>query len=124
LTAQAHWDSSGAGLCVVKLVLVQLAFTRAQKLEVPSDWKPASIIPTYKKGEWEHSGNHRAASLTSEPRKITENIRSDFTERHLKNNAIIRHGQHGFTKGKSCLNNLISFFDKVTHLVGEGRWWM
>ena len=42
-------------------------------------------------------------------------------ERHLKNNAIIRHSQHGFTKGKSCLTNLISFYDRVTHLVDEGK---
>jgi len=26
----------------------------------------------------------------------------------------------GFTWGKSCLNNLISFYDKVTHLAGRG----
>ncbi|KAK4811167.1 hypothetical protein QYF61_019798 [Mycteria americana] len=42
-------------------------------------------------------------------------------ERHLKNNAIIRHSQHGITKGKSCLTNLISFYNKVTHLVDEGK---
>ncbi|KAK4822655.1 hypothetical protein QYF61_018607 [Mycteria americana] len=42
-------------------------------------------------------------------------------ERHLKNNAIVRHSQHGFTKGKSCLTNLISFYDKVTCLVDEGK---
>ena len=40
-------------------------------------------------------------------------------ERHLKNNAIIR--QHRFTKGKSSLTNLISFYDKVTRLVHEGK---
>jgi len=34
---------------------------------------------------------------------------------------IIRHSQHGFTKGKSCLTNLISFYHKVTHLVNEGK---
>ncbi|KAK4810827.1 hypothetical protein QYF61_008799 [Mycteria americana] len=42
-------------------------------------------------------------------------------ERHLKDNAIIRHSQHEFTKGKSCLTNLISFYDKVTRLVDEGK---
>ena len=35
-------------------------------------------------------------------------------------NAIVRHSQHGFTEGKSCLANLTSFYDKVTCLVSEG----
>ncbi|KAK4815579.1 hypothetical protein QYF61_004096 [Mycteria americana] len=42
-------------------------------------------------------------------------------ERHFKDNAIIRHSQHRFTKRKSCLTNLRSFYDKVTRLVGEGK---
>ena len=29
----------------------------------------------------------------------------------------IRPSQHGFMKGRSCLTNLISFYEKVTHLV-------
>jgi len=66
--------------------------------EVPSDWKPANVILVYRKGEKEDSGNHGPVSLTSEPGKIMEKIRLGATERHLKNNAIIRHSQHGFTK--------------------------
>ena len=42
-------------------------------------------------------------------------------EKHLKDSAIIRHGQHGLTKGKASLTNLISFCDKVTRLVDEGK---
>ncbi|KAK4818742.1 hypothetical protein QYF61_018729 [Mycteria americana] len=29
--------------------------------------------------------------------------------------------QHGFTEGKSCLTNLITFYDEVTGLADEGR---
>ncbi|GAB0184485.1 mitochondrial enolase superfamily member 1 [Grus japonensis] len=56
----------------------------------------------------------------SVPGNIMEKIMLDAAERHLKNKAIIRHSQCGFTKGKSCLPNLISFYNKVTHLVSEG----
>lgn len=42
-------------------------------------------------------------------------------EKHLKNKGIIRHSQNQFFKEKSCLSNLMSFYDKVTHLVGEGK---
>jgi len=40
---------------------------------------------------------------------------------HVKDNQGIRPSQHGFMKGRSCLTNLISFYDKVTHLVDEGK---
>ncbi|MCQ4179620.1 hypothetical protein FK518_29190, partial [Klebsiella pneumoniae] len=54
---------------------------------------------------------------TSVPGKIMEKI----IERHLKDSAIIKRSQHGFTKGKSCLTHLTSFSDKVTSPVDEGK---
>jgi len=39
----------------------------------------------------------------------------------VKDSQGIRPSQHGFMKAKSCLTNLISFYDQVTHLVDEGK---
>ncbi|XP_065485694.1 uncharacterized protein LOC135985923 [Caloenas nicobarica] len=47
-------------------------------------------------------------------------ILSDITG-HIQENQVIRPSQHGVMKGRSCLSNLISFYDKVTHLVDEGK---
>jgi len=40
---------------------------------------------------------------------------------HVQDNQVIRPSQHGFVKGRSCLTNLISFYDKVTHLVVKSK---
>jgi len=40
---------------------------------------------------------------------------------HVKDNQGIRSSQQGFMKGRSCLTNLISFYDQVTHLVDGGK---
>jgi len=39
----------------------------------------------------------------------------------VKDSHGIRPSQHGFMKGRSCLINLICFYDQVTHLVDEGK---
>ena len=40
---------------------------------------------------------------------------------HIQNNQVIRPSQHGFMKARPCLANLISFYNKVTCSVGEGK---
>ncbi|KAK4817227.1 hypothetical protein QYF61_004138 [Mycteria americana] len=49
------------------------------------------------------------------------NIISSAITRHVEDNQGIEPSQHGFRKGRSCLTNLISFYDKVTRLVDEGK---
>ncbi|KAK4807113.1 hypothetical protein QYF61_018454 [Mycteria americana] len=88
--------------------------------EVPVDWKLANV-PIFKKGKKEDPGNYRPVSLTSVPGRIMEEVILGVIEKHLTDNAVIGHSQHGFMRGKSCLTNLISFYDKVTHLVDQGK---
>ncbi|KAK4831045.1 hypothetical protein QYF61_014977 [Mycteria americana] len=89
--------------------------------EVPADWRLANVTPIFKKGRKEDPGNYRPVSLTSVPGKLMEQIILSAITQHVENNQGIKPSQHGFRKGRSCLANLISFYDKVTCLVDEEK---
>ncbi|KAK4827718.1 LOW QUALITY PROTEIN: hypothetical protein QYF61_021018 [Mycteria americana] len=89
--------------------------------EMVIDWRLANLTPIYKKGRKEDPGNYRPVSLASVPGKLMEHIILSAITRHVEDNQGIKPSQHGFRKGRSCLTNLISFYDKVTHLMDEGK---
>ncbi|KAK4832453.1 hypothetical protein QYF61_023177 [Mycteria americana] len=89
--------------------------------EVPVNWELANVMPIYKKGQKKDLGKYRPVSLNSVPGKVMEQIILSAITWHVQDNQVIRPSQHGFMKGRSCLNNLISFHDKVTHFVDEGK---
>ncbi|CAM4715495.1 unnamed protein product [Caretta caretta] len=50
-----------------------------------------------------------------------EQVLKESILKHLEERKVIRNSQHGFTKGKSCLTNLIVFYDEITGSVDEGK---
>ncbi|CAM5086922.1 unnamed protein product [Natator depressus] len=50
-----------------------------------------------------------------------EQVLKESILKHLEERKVIRNSQHGFTKGKSCLPNLIAVFDEITGSVDEGK---
>lgn len=83
-------------------------------------WNLATAIPGYKKGVRKDTRSDRPVSLNSDPGKIMTIILYAI-ERHLKNNAVIKHTQHEFTRGMFHVTNFISFYCKVTCLMVEGK---
>jgi len=88
---------------------------------VPDYWRITSVTPIYQKGWKEDPGNYRPVSLTSMSGKIMEQFILSALTGHVKDSQGIRPCHHGFLKDRSCLTNLISFYDQVTCLVDEGK---
>ena len=64
---------------------------------------------------------YRLISLTFIPGKVMEKLILGTASRHITDKRVIRGSQHGFTKGKSCLTNLIAFYEEVTRWVDDGK---
>lgn len=60
------------------------------------------------------------ASPTSVRGKVRDQILlKPFT--NMKDKMVIRSSQHGFTKRKTCLTNLIALYDEIIGLVDEEK---
>ena len=84
------------------------------------DWKQANVTPIFKKGSRYDPNNYRPVSLTSQVCKILESFVSVSITNFLMQNKLITPYQHGFTKGKSCLTNLLTALNDWTSSLDNG----
>jgi len=89
--------------------------------EAPEDSRKANDTSVFKKGKKEDPGNYRLVSLTLIPGKMMKQLILKITSKHMKDKKVIRISHHGFTKRKTCLINLILFYDEMAGLTDEGR---
>ncbi|KAJ7413240.1 RNA-directed DNA polymerase from mobile element jockey-like protein [Willisornis vidua] len=89
--------------------------------EVPEDWGIANITSVFKMSKKEDPGNYRPVSLTSISGKMMEQLIMDVISKHVEEKKVIRNSQHGLTKGKSRMTNLIAFCDGMSGWKDNGK---
>ncbi|CAM5097662.1 unnamed protein product [Natator depressus] len=77
-------------------------------------------MPIFKKCSRGDPSNYRPVSLTSVPGKLVETVVKNKIVRHIEEHKLLGKSQHGFCKGKSCLTNLLEFFEGVNKHVDKG----
>ncbi|KAK8747748.1 hypothetical protein OTU49_016574, partial [Cherax quadricarinatus] len=108
-------------LCVP---LTTIFNTSLETGQLPEKWKTANVVPMFKKGNRNEALNYRPVSLTCIVCKVMEKIIRRRVVEHLERNKIINENQHGFMEGKSCITNLLEFYDKVTEVRHEREGWV
>ena len=85
---------------------------------IPEIWKSANITALFKNGSKTDPLNYRPVSLTCIVSRIYEKIIKSSIIQFIENK-VNKH-QHGFIKGKSCLNNLLETMDCVIDIIDQG----
>ena len=88
---------------------------------VCDDAKRSNIIPLHKGGSLGVPANYRPVSLTSHLVKILEKIIRRHIVKFIEEHDLFNSSQHGFRAGRSCLSQLLEYYDRVLKLLEEGH---
>ena len=86
---------------------------------LPEIWRKGIITALFKKGAKNLPSNYRPISLTSIICKLLERIIVDSIIQHLNDNTIYDKRQHGFTKKRSTVTNLLEALNVWTEALSH-----
>ena len=91
-------------LCIPLSSIFEVSYRTSK---IPSCWAKAFVLPILKKGNPLDINNYRPISLCCVSCKIMESIVNDKLSSYITLNKLLSDYQHGFSRGKSCLTQLL-----------------
>jgi hypothetical protein len=88
---------------------------------IPPDLLLVLISPVHKGGSRGVPGNYRPVALTSHITKMFERVLRRWLVSHLEENNLLPEGQHGFRAKRSCLTQLLAYWDNILDQLEEGK---
>jgi hypothetical protein len=79
------------------------------------------VSPVHKGGSRGLPANYRPVALTSHIVKMFERVIRKSLVAHLEANNLLPDGQHGFRGKRSCLTQLLSYWDTILDQMEEGK---
>ncbi len=100
----AFWINVAASVALPVSVIFTLSYTFSK---LPNDWKCASVVPLFKKGDPSLVNNYRPISLTCTLCKIMETIINKSLLHFASTRGLITNSQHGFLPNRSTCTQLL-----------------
>jgi hypothetical protein len=88
---------------------------------IPPDLLLVLISPVHKGGSRGLPANYRPVALTSHIMKMFERVVRRWLVAHLEENDLLPDGQHGFRAKRSCLTQLLSYWDNILDKLEDGK---
>ena len=80
---------------------------------IPPELLLVQVCPLHKGGSRSAAKNYRPVALTSHMTKVFERVMRKVLVSHLEEHSHLPDGQHGFRAGRSCLTQLLYFWDTL-----------
>ena len=103
------------------VILTMLFQTSLNAGNIPTEWRKASIVPIFKKGDQHKASNYRPVSLTSTTCKLLEHIIHSNIMDHYDRLGILTDTQHWCRSKRSCKTQLIITFQELASSLTSGE---